>query len=71
MPLTMVQTGKRVRVVGIDGGRRLQARLAQMGLMPGVEIDVINNTFHGPFIVGVKGSRVVLGRGMALKIMVE
>ncbi len=67
----MVQTGKRVRVVGIDGGRRLQARLAQMGLMPGVEIDVINNTFHGPFIVGVKGSRVVLGRGMALKIMVE
>lgn len=67
----MVQTGKRVRVVGIDGGRRLQARLAQMGLIPGVEIDVINNTFHGPFIVGVKGSRVVLGRGMALKITVE
>ena len=67
----MVETGKRVRLVGIDGGRRLQARLAQMGLIPGVEIDVINNTFHGPFIVGVKGSRVVLGRGMALKITVE
>ncbi len=71
MPLTMIETGKRVRIVGIEGGRRLQARLAQMGLIPGVEIDVINNTYHGPFIVGVKGSRVVLGRGMALKVIVE
>jgi len=71
LPLTMVGIGRRVRVVGIEGGRRLQTRLAEMGLFPGVEIDVINNTFHGPFIVGVKGSRVILGRGMALKIMVE
>jgi len=71
LPLTMIETGKRVRIVGIEGGRRLQARLAQMGLIPGVEIDVINNTYHGPFIVGVKGSRVVLGRGMALKVIVE
>ncbi len=71
MPLAMVETGRRVRLVGIDAGRRLEARLADMGLVPGVEIDVINNTFRGPFIVAVKGSRIVLGRGMALKIDVE
>ena len=70
IPLTMVETGGRVHLVGIDAGRRLQARLAEMGLVPGIEIEVINNTFRGPFIIGVKGSRIVLGRGMAMKIFV-
>jgi len=67
----MVKTGKRVKLVAINGGRNLQSRLADLGLTPGVEIDVINSSFHGPFIVGVRGSRVVLGHGMALKISVE
>jgi len=71
LPLTMVQIGKRVRLVGIDAGRRLRARLADMGLIPGVEIDIISNSSRGPFIVAVKGSRVVLGHGMAMKILVE
>ena len=67
----MVRNGSRVKLVAIDAGRNLQCRLADLGLVPGVEIDVINNTFRGPFIVGVKGSRVVLGRGMAMKIDVK
>ena len=71
MPLTMVETGKRVRLVSIAGGRRLRMRLAELGLVPGTEIDVINNSLHGPFILGVRGSRIALGRGMAFKIMVE
>ena len=71
MPLAMVQEGRRVRVIGIHGGRKLQGRLAAMGLVPGVEIEVIRNGFHGPFIVGIKGSRVMMGRGMAFKIQVQ
>jgi len=71
MSLTMIETGKRVRLVSINAGRGLQARLADLGLVPGVEIDIINNTFRGPFILGVKGSRVVIGRGMASKMQVE
>ncbi len=42
-----------------------------MGLVPGVEIEVVSNAFHGPFVVSVKGSRMMLGRGMAWKILVE
>jgi Fe2+ transport system protein FeoA len=36
-----------------------------------VEITVINNGHPGPFVVSVKGSRMMLGRGMADKIMVS
>jgi Fe2+ transport system protein FeoA len=36
-----------------------------------VEITVISNGHPGPFVVSVKGSRMMLGRGMADKIMVR
>ena len=70
MPLTIVQAGRRVRFVAVDAGHGLQGRLAAMGLVPGVEIEVLRNSLHGPFLVAVKGSRIALGRGMAQKIQV-
>ncbi len=70
MPLAMVESGRRVRLLAVKAGRGLQARLAAMGLVPGVEIEVIQNLAHGPFVIAVKGSRVMLGHGMAHKIVV-
>ena len=70
MSLTMVKSGQRVRFLAVRAGRGLQARLAAMGLVPGVEIEVVRNSMQGPFIIDVKGSRLMLGRGMANKIIV-
>lgn len=70
MPLTIVQVGRCVRLVAVDAGHGLQSRLAAMGLVPGVEIEVLRNSQYGPFLIAVKGSRIMLGRGMAQKIMV-
>lgn len=70
MPLTMVKAGERVHLVAIASGRELQARLAALGLTPGIEIEVIRNAGRGPCVIGVRGSRVMLGRGMAQRIMV-
>ena len=71
MPLTIVQPGRRVRIVKVDAGEGLLGRLSAMGLIPGMEIEVLQNSLHGPFLIAVKGSRVMLGRGMARKIVVE
>ncbi len=70
MPLTLVQIGRRVRLVGVDAGPGLQGRLAAMGLVPGAELEVLRNCPHGPFLIAVKGSRLMLGRGMAQKLLV-
>ena len=70
MPLALVENGRYVRFLAVKAGRELQARLAAMGLVPGVEIEVIQNVMHGPFIIAVKGSRVMLGYGIAQKIVV-
>ena len=69
-PLSMVKAGEKVRLVSINAGRGLNTRLASMGLLPSVEITVVNNSHPGPFVISVKGSKMMLGRGMAHKIMV-
>ena len=71
MPLTMVNPGTKVNIKSIQAGQGLQTRLTSMGFIPGSEIEVIRNDPRGPFIVGVKNSRVILGRGMAHKILVH
>jgi len=71
MPLTVIQVGRRVRLVAVKAGQGLRSRLTAMGLVAGVEIEVLKNNGKGPFLVEVKGCRVMLGRGMAQKIIVK
>ncbi len=71
MSLAMVESGRRVWLLGVEAGSQLQSRLAAMGLIPGVAIDVISNTGNGPLVIMVMNSRVVLGHSMACKIIVR
>ena len=70
-PLSTVQSGETVKLAGIEAGRGLNNRLAAMGLVSNVEITVVSNGHPGPFVISAKGSRMMLGRGMADKIMVS
>ena len=69
-PLSTVQAGETVKLARINAGHGLNSRLASMGLLPNVEITVVNKTHPGPFVISVKDSKMMLGRGMAQKIMV-
>ena len=71
MPLTTVKLGQRVKLKSINAGRGLRSRLSAMGIVPGIELVVVNTTFAGPMVVMVKDSKVILGRGIAMKMMVE
>jgi len=70
MSLASVPTGTLVKIVDVEAGRGLRSRLAALGLVPGTQLEVITNSSRGPFIVAVKESRLMLGRGMAQMIMV-
>jgi len=69
--LEQLRTGMHARVVAVRGGRRLQARLAAFGFVPGAGIQVLQNYGSGPIIVQVHGARVALGRGEAAHLFVE
>ncbi len=71
MPLSAVPPGRSVVLRRIRSGCVLGLHLAAMGFVPGVPLDVRQNTGNGPVIVGLKGTRVMLGRGMAEKMSVE
>jgi ferrous iron transport protein A len=70
-PLSTIKSGQTVKLAGVEAGRSLNSRLAAMGLLPNVVITVVNNGHPGPFVISVKGSRMMLGRGMADNIMVS
>ena len=71
MPLTMAKSGELVRFVAVRASQELKRRLAALGLIPGSQLRVISHSLKGPFIISIKGSRIMLGRGTAQKIMVE
>lgn len=69
-PLASVPEGSKAVVVSVVGGPGLRRRLLEMGFAPGSEVEVVANG-RGPVVVKVRGVMVVLGRGMAGKILVE
>jgi ferrous iron transport protein A len=66
-----LRVGDRVLVRGLNGGREVTARLAAAGFTPGAEAVVVQDFGRGPLLVEIRGSRVALGRGEALKVEVE
>ncbi len=71
IPLIMLPEGAQATVVEVYGGRSLCKRLAEMGFTVGDRVLMIKNHRPGPVMVEVKDSRVALGRGVTLKIIVE
>ena len=69
-PLRSVRRGETVQLASIEAGRRLARRLTELGLTPGVSIQVLHVN-GGPLLIGVRGTRLAIGRGMADKIMVQ
>ncbi len=70
-PLSTARAGESVRVARIDAGRGLNSRLASLGLVANAELRVVSNGHPGPFVLIVKDAKVVLGRGVAQKILVR
>lgn len=66
-----LQAGEHGIIGFIRGGEEFNRRMLTLGFTPGTEITVIQNFRWGPILVMVRDMRVALGRGEALKILVE
>ncbi len=69
--LEELPSGSRARIVEIIGRGGWIYRLYQMGLTPGVIVDVVLNIGRGPVIIRVMGVEIAIGRGIARRIIVE
>jgi Fe2+ transport system protein FeoA len=68
--LAALAGGSCATFVTLDAGAGLRTRLVAMGMRPGARLRVIHNGGRGPFVVAVEDARIVLGRGMAHRILV-
>jgi ferrous iron transport protein A len=71
LSLDQIPQGATAVVRQLRGGNELKSRLATMGLTEGAQLVVLQNTGHGPMLVNVRDTRIALGRGEAIKILVE
>jgi len=69
--LSEMAAGEAAIILAFQGGKVVNNRLASLGFTPGVTVSMTQNYGRGPLIVTVRGTRVALGRGEAVKIIVE
>ncbi|MBN3037997.1 MAG: FeoA domain-containing protein [Candidatus Omnitrophica bacterium] len=71
LPLTRVPAEKEVVLISIEAGWGLRRRLLDMGLREGQRFKILHAHRPGPSIILVGNTRLVLGHGMAHKILVK
>jgi ferrous iron transport protein A len=71
MPLSHLAAGERARIIRIEGGYGIRKKLTDMGVLPGKEIRVHHGGGMGPRVVVVEETKIMLGRGVLHRIMVD
>lgn len=71
LPLGLLRAGCSAVVRDLHGARGLRQRLVDLGLIHGTKVGVVKNDEGSPLIISIGEGRLAIGRGMALKIMVE
>ncbi|MBN1801905.1 MAG: ferrous iron transport protein A [Candidatus Lokiarchaeota archaeon] len=70
--LSSCDMGSELIVIRVEAGQMAKNRLANLGIVPGAKIIKKKSApFNGPVEIDVKGSSLVLGRGLAAKIIVN
>jgi ferrous iron transport protein A len=70
LSLGELSEGAQARVHQMQGGQAFLGRMAALGFTTGTPLRLLQNARHGPVIVLIRGTRVALGRGEALKVLV-
>jgi ferrous iron transport protein A len=78
-PLGLLTKGERGEILEIRGGKCTPevgrnshlCHIVNIGLRAGKMVQMLNNEGKGSILIRVDESRIALGRGMAMKIMVR
>jgi ferrous iron transport protein A len=66
-----LKAGEQATIQGFDGGHSLVSRLSALGFTPQTQVVMIQNYGSGPVIVKVRDTRIALGRGEAMKVLLK
>ena len=70
--LTELKRGETARIVELRGGLGFQRNLETMGVRKGKFVEVLTkHPVGGPIVIRINNITVTMGRGMAMKVIVE
>ena len=70
--VSKLEPGQSGKVIDIQGGAGMIARLAALGIRPGRTVTKISSMlWRGPVTIQTGGTRLAIGHGMASRIIVE
>jgi len=70
VPISFLKKGESGKVVRISGKKEVKTFLEGLGFVPGTSVKMVNNDTSGR-ILEIRGSRIAIDNGMAMKIMVS
>jgi ferrous iron transport protein A len=78
-PLGLLNRGEQAEIIEIKGqqacapgsGKKQLCHIEDLGLRIGKTVEMLNNEGSGPVLLKIDESRIAIGRGMAMKIMVK
>jgi Fe2+ transport system protein FeoA len=68
--IDLIPSNSEVQISDIEGGKQLQTKIFQLGLMKGDTVYVLQNPNTGPLILLKDHIKIAIGKGMAKKIKV-
>jgi len=71
IPLAFLPVGSEARIIEFRGGRGMMQKMAEMGFTQFTRVRMVSSNSPGPVLVDVKDSRIALGSGIAMKIIVN
>lgn len=69
IPLLFAGQGTRAQLIGINGNQRTAHRLAELGLVPGVELSVVADS-GSALMISIGDTRLALGYPLAQALLV-
>ncbi len=71
LPLTSLNPGESGKIIRLDGGLGMRKRLTDLGVVPGRSAAVLSSQKNSPLLVKIDDSRIMIGQGMASRIIVK
>lgn len=71
IPLDRANPEEMVKIIEVEGGRKINMRLSAMGIKIGEHLEIVSARSGAQAVVAVGESRFIIGKGMANKVMVQ
>jgi ferrous iron transport protein A len=72
IPLIQLKTGQRAKILRLEGGPGFQRNVRSRGIREGKALEVVTkHPIGGPIVIEIDGRETAIGRGMAMRIIVE